>query len=105
MEEANSERAFVIQHASTLTLALYEALESQDVERIQDAQQNLTVAAEFIWAQLNSATNISNQDKAIVRLLAGGAIKELPQLIQDPANYAKIKRELRLLKSSITLLP
>ena len=105
MEEENSERAFVIQQASALTLALYDALESQDAERIRDAQQNLTAAAEFIWAQLNSATNIPNQDKAIARLLAGGAIQELPHLIQDPANYPKIKRELRLLKSSITLLP
>ena len=105
MEETNPDHTFVIQQVIALTQVLSEALDSQNPERILTAQQNLTAAAESIWAQLDSTTDISGQDKAIVRLLAGAAVKDLPQMIQDPANYARIKRELRLLKSSLALLP
>lgn len=104
MTENIPERADAIQQISALAQTLYDALESQNAEQILAAQQNLSTTAEFLWANVESRTDISAREKGILRLLAGAAIKELPEKIKDPANYAKIKQDLRMLKSSLVLL-
>ena len=53
---------------------------------------------------VENRADITAREKGILRLLAGAAIKELPEMIKDPANYAKIEQDLRLLKSSLALL-
>jgi hypothetical protein len=50
------------------------------------------------------AATVTGREKAILRLLAGAAIKELPEKNKDSAYDAKIKREWRLLKTSAGLL-
>jgi hypothetical protein len=87
-----------------LAQALYDALESQNTGQILAAQQNLTTAVETIWPKVESDATVTGREKSFLRLLAGAAIKELPERIKDPANYAKIKQELRLLKTSAELL-
>lgn len=105
MTEAISDRDAVVQQTIRLTQILYEALESQDVQQILIAQQNLSEVAEMVLVLMENDANLSGREKAIVRLLAAAALKELPLKIQDPANYPQIKRDLRLLKSSLVLLP
>lgn len=104
MSEVNPEQAAAIQKISELAHALYVALDGQDTRQILSAQQALSATAEAMWSRVNGDENISHHDKAIVRLLAEAAIQELPQKIQDPANYAQIQHDLRLLKSSLVLL-
>ena len=104
MTEINPERAAAIQQVTVLAKALYDALESQNTEQILVAQQNLTTTVETIWPRVESDETITGREKAFLRLLAGAAIKELPEKIKDPANYAKIKQDLRLLKTSAALL-
>ena len=103
MTESDPERAAAIQQVTGLAQVLYDALESQNTGQIMTAQQNLTKAAETIWAKVEGDAAITSHEKALLRLLADGAIKELPERIKDPANYAKIKQDLRLLKSSASL--
>ncbi len=104
MTENIPERTEAVQRISVLAQALYDALDSQNSEQILAAQQSLSTAAEVLWESVESRTDITTREKGILRLLAGAAIKELPETIKDPANYAKIKRDLRLLKSSLVLL-
>jgi hypothetical protein len=104
MAEINPERAAAIEQITALGQALYDAIESQNTGQILIAQQNLTAAAETIWAKVEGDTTLTGREKAVLRVLAGAAIKELPERINDPANYAKIKQELRLLKMSADLL-
>lgn len=104
MIETNPEREAVIQQVTVLAQTLYDALESQNTGQILAAQQNLTSAVETIWPRVDSDATVTGREKAFLRLLAGAAIKELPEKIKDPANYAKIKQDLRLLKTSVELL-
>lgn len=104
MTETNPERDAVIQQIIVLGQALYDALESQNTGQILVAQQNLTTSVETIWSRVDSDATVTGREKAFLRLLAGAAIKELPERIKDPANYAKIKQDLRLLKTSVELL-
>ncbi len=104
MPNFDSEQAALVQQVTALVQALDEALERRDSQQILNAQQNLTAVAEMIWTRVDHDANVSGREKAIVRLLAGAAIKELPMAIQDPANYPKIQRDLRVLKSSLVLL-
>lgn len=104
MAEINPERAAIIQQITVLGQALYDALESQNTEQILVAQQNLTTVVETIWAKVEGDAALTGREKAVLRVLAGAAIKELPEKIKDPANYARIKQELRLLKTSAELL-
>ena len=104
MTDNIAERDAAVQQISVLAQALYSALESQNSEKILTAQQNLSTAAEALWASVENRADITAREKGILRLLAGAAIKELPEKIKDPANYAKIKQDLRLLKSSLALL-
>lgn len=104
MAEINPERTAIIQQITVLGQALYDALESQNTEQILVAQQNLTTVVETIWAKVEGDAALTGREKAVLRVLAGAAIKELPEKIKDPANYARIKQELRLLKTSAELL-
>ncbi len=104
MSTIDPERAAVVQQVSALAQVLHEALDRQDAAQIQSAQQNMTAVAELIWARVDQDAGIAGRDKAMVRLLAGAAIKDLPMAIQSPANYPKIQRDLRMLKSSLMLL-
>lgn len=104
MVEITPERAAAIQQVTMLAQALYDALESQNTEQILVAQQNLTIAVETMWPSVENDATISGREKAFLRLLAGAAIKELPEKVKDPANYTKIKQDLRLLKTSVELL-
>ncbi len=103
MPNLDPEQAVLVEQITTLAQQLNRALEGGDRQQILSAQQNLTAVAETIWARLDQA-DLSGREKAIVRLLTGAALKELPVAIQDPANYPKIQRDLRLLKSSLALL-
>lgn len=105
MTEFISEKDAAVQQIIKLAHELYEALDSEDLQQILTAQQNLSAVAEMVLVQIDNEADLSGRDKAIVRLLAEAAIKELPLRIQDPANYPQIKRDLRLLKSSLVLLP
>ena len=105
MTEFLSERDASVQQIIRLAQELYEALDSQNAQQILIVQQNLSAVAEMVLVLIDNEEDHSGQEKAIVRLLAGAAIKELPKEIQDPDNYAQIKRDLRLLKSSLVLLP
>ncbi len=104
MSNIDPERAAALQQITALAQVLYEALERQDSQQILSAQQNLTAVAEMIWTRVDQDASVSGRDKAVVRLLAGAAIKELPVAIQDPGNYPKIQQDLRILKSSLVLL-
>jgi hypothetical protein len=104
MTEINPERAAVIQQITVLAQALYDALESQNTGQILVAQQSLSTAVEILWPRVESDATVTGREKGFLRLLAGAAIKELPERIKDPANYAKIKQDLRLLKTSVELL-
>jgi hypothetical protein len=104
MPEITPERASAIQQVTMLVQALYDALESQNTGQILAAQQNLTTSVETIWPKVESDATVAGREKAFLRLLAGAAIKELPEKIKDPANYARIKQDLRLLKTSVELL-
>lgn len=104
MSNIDPEQASAIHQVTALAQVLYEALERQDPQQILSAQQDLTAVVEMIWPRVDQDTGVSGRDKAILRLLAGAAIKELPIAIQDPANYPKIQRDLRVLKSSLVLL-
>ncbi len=104
MTEIRSKHAAVIQQLTALAQNLYDALENQNTDQILSAQQNLTSAIETLWPMVESDETVTSRERAFLRLLAGAAIKELPDRIKDPANYPKIKQDLRLLKTSAELL-
>ncbi len=94
----------LITQAANLAQELYRAIQSGDRERILAAQIALTQEAHNSWSMLEHSSALAPNDKALARLLADMTINELPELIQDPANYPKILSQLRLLKNSMTLL-
>lgn len=106
MPEVTPQQAAAIQKIAELAHTLYQALDapSPDTQQILSAQQNLTAVVETAWTRVDNDANLTGHDKAIARLLTEAAIKELPQKIQDPANYPEIKHSLRLLKASLVLL-
>jgi hypothetical protein len=93
----------LVQHITGLAQALASAVKTGDSAQILTAQQNLSHAAEVVWARYDNETH-SGKDKAVARLLADMAMRDLPQEIQDPANYPQILHKLRLLKNSLVLL-
>lgn len=102
MTELNPQYAAALQQVSTCLQALCDTIDSGDTQRILTTQKELTATAEAIWSLIENDP-IPNRDKALARLLAGAALKDLPQEIQNPANYPRIQRELRLLKRSLEL--
>jgi len=87
---------------SLLANNLLDALDSNDQAQAFIAQQALTDAINSLW---NAAEDIDIDPKvkAISRLVAGWAMTELPNQIQDPANNAAIKRELKLFQRSLMM--
>ncbi len=104
MTNATPEQATAIQELTALAEALYKSLDNGDRQQILAAQQNLSAAAGLGWTRAQGDGGISRQEKAILRVLAGAALEDLPAEIQDSANDPKIKKQLRLLKSSLVLL-
>src|SRR5262245_23634691 len=102
MTQSNPQYTAVIQQISTHLQALCNAIDEGDTQRILTAQKELTAATEAVWSHVQNDP-IPGRDKAIFHLLASAAIKELPREIQDPANYPRMQRELRLLKRSLEL--
>ena len=93
----------LVQHFTGLAQTLAGALETGDTAQILVAQQNLSHTVEVVWAKYASEPH-SGKEKAVVRLLAEMALRDLPKDIQDPANYPQILHKLRLLKNSLALL-
>ncbi len=81
-----------------------EALDSQDRSRILSAQQDLSAAAERVWARVERDASFSCAERAFVRVMSGAAIGELPRDIQDPANYRRIQHHLCAFDFSLALL-
>lgn len=102
MTELNPIYTAALQQVSTRLQALCDAIDSGDAQRILTTQKELTATAEAIWSHIENDP-IPGREKALARLLADAALKELPREIQDPANYPRIQRELRLLKRSLDL--
>jgi len=102
MTQSNPQYTAVIQQISTRLQALCDAIDEGDTQRILTAQKELTVSVEAMWSRVENGP-MPGRDKAIFHLLAGAAIKELPHAIQDPTNYPRMQRELRLLKRSLEL--
>lgn len=93
-----------MQHVAELAHALADAIQGGDRQQILAAQAALTEEARYDWDAVQQQPNLTPKDKALARLLADMALKELPDLIQDPANYPQILGQLRLLKNSMALL-
>lgn len=87
---------------SLLANNLLDALESNDQAKAFIAQQALTGAVNTLWNEAE-AIDIDPKVKAISRLVAGWAMTELPNQIQDPVNNAAIKRELKLFQRSLMM--
>lgn len=102
MTELNPQYTAALQQLITRLQALCDAIDSGDAQCILTAQKKLTATAEAIWSHLENEP-IPSRDKALARLLAGGALEDLPKEIQDPTNYPRLQRELRLLKRSLEL--
>jgi hypothetical protein len=83
---------------------LLNTLESGDTARIRESQQALSSTIITFWSAVEeNASGIEPGNKAISRLVAGWAAHELPWQVHDPANYAEIKRQLKILQRSLIL--
>jgi hypothetical protein len=102
MTQSNPQYTAVIQQIGARLQALCDAINEGDTQRILIVQKELTAATEAVWSDVQNDP-IPGRDKAIFHLLASAAIKDLPREIQDPANYPRMQRELRLLKRSLEL--
>jgi len=87
---------------SLLANNLLVTLESNDQTKVFFAQQAFTSAINGLW-NAAEGIDIDPKVKAISRLVAGWAMTELPNQIQDPANNAAIKRELKLFQRSMMM--
>lgn len=83
--------------------ALLAALDSGDPAKIRDMQQIFSQAAGKAWEVVDELA-LNPREKAIPRLIVHWAVDELPEQIQDPANYPEIRRQLHLLKNSMEVL-
>jgi hypothetical protein len=90
-------------HGDDLARRLLDAIESGDHAKILEAQQALTDALTTLWNTVG-ASGIDPKEKAVARLVTGWATDELAKQIHDPANYAEIKGQLKILQRSLLLL-
>ena len=86
----------------SLVRDLLEALENNDREKAVAAQQAFTGTIASLWSETDEI-NIDRKLKAILRLVAGWAITELPKQIQDPVNDDTVRRELKLFQRSLMM--
>ena len=88
---------------SLLAKNLLDALENNDRAEALVAQQAFTSTIAKLWGATEEFY-IEPKIKAILRLVAGWAINELPDQIQKPTNDVKIKRELKIFRNSLMLI-
>jgi hypothetical protein len=87
---------------SLLTRALLDAIETGDRPRALVAQQEFTGTIATLW-NATEEIGVDPGIKAILRLVAGWAMKELPAQIQDPVYDETIRRELKIFQRSLTV--
>lgn len=85
-----------------LAANLHDSLESGDREKILTAQKTFTDTISTFWNALDES-GADPKEKSIPRLVAGWAINELPEKIQDPENDAEIKRQLSIFRRSLAV--
>ncbi len=85
-----------------LTKNLLDTLETGDQEKMLIAQKDFTGTITAFW-NAREDVDVDPKTKAILRLVAGWVMNELPTQIQDPANYAEIKHELKLFQRSLMM--
>lgn len=85
---------------SLLTKDLLDAIENDDRAKASVAQQEFTGTIATLW-NATEEIGVDPKIKAILRLVAGWAIKELPKQIQDPVNDETIQHELKLFQRSL----
>lgn len=83
-----------------LTNELLDALESGDRTKVLAAQNAFTSTITSLWTATEEV-DVDRKTKAILRLIAGWAINELPKQIKDTANDEKIRKELKLFQRSL----
>jgi len=88
---------------SLLAKNLLDALEDNDRAEALAAQQAFTSTIAALWGA-SEEFGIDPKIKAVLRLVVGWAIYELPNQIQDPDNDNKIKRELKIFRNSLILV-
>ena len=81
---------------------LLNTLESGDQAKTLVAQQDLTGTVTTLW-NAKEQVDVDPKTKAILRLVAGWVMNELPIQIRDPKNHAEIKRELKLFQRSLMM--
>jgi hypothetical protein len=81
---------------------LIDALESSDREKILSAQKSFADSISVFWNVLDQS-DIAPKHKSVPRLVAGWAMNELPQKIQDPANDAETKHQLSVFRKSLAM--
>jgi hypothetical protein len=82
---------------------LLDALEENDRAKALVAQQAFTGTIATLW-NATGEIEVDRRAKAIIRLVAGWAIMELPNQIQDPISDERIKRELKIFRTSLILV-
>lgn len=82
---------------------LLDTFENDDRAKTLAAQQVFTGTITALWNKTEKI-EVDRRAKAILRLVAGWAITELPNQIQDPLNDEKIKRELKIFRNSLILV-
>lgn len=83
-----------------LTKNLLDILDADDQEKMLIAQKELTGTVAALW-NAREDMEVDPKTKAILRLVAGWVLNELPVQIQDPTKHAEIKRELKLFQRSL----
>jgi len=83
-----------------LTNNLLNALESGDRSKVLASQNAFTGTISSLWTTADEV-DVDRRTKAILRLVAGWAINELPKQIEDAANDEKIRKELKLFQRSL----
>jgi hypothetical protein len=85
-----------------LATNLFDTLEVGDHTKTLIAQQELTGTVTTLW-NAREEVDVDPKTKAILRLVAGWVMNDLPTQIQDPTNHAEIKRELKLFQRSLMM--
>jgi len=83
-----------------LTNNLLIAIESGDRPKVLAAQNAFTGTIASLWTATDEV-GVDRRTKAILRLVAGWAINELPKQIEDTANDDEIRKELKLFQRSL----
>ncbi|HFD39392.1 MAG TPA: hypothetical protein ENJ31_06035 [Anaerolineae bacterium] len=83
----------VIRHLRDAADALRQALDQEDAKAIQDAQEEFSRAVKEAW-QLYENGQLVVEMRGLPRLMYFWAVDELPERIQDPAQWLSLRREL-----------